>query len=80
MEVSIRIMERHYEIIAEAMQSMVHEESSSNLEKENATTIPSNGEKVETEVSFDFFDYLPCVSGEEIEKEETENVAKEAEC
>ena len=78
MEASIRRMESHFEIIAEAMQSMVHEESSSNSEKENAPTIPSNGENVKTEVSFDFFDYLPSVSGKEIEKEETEEQMKEA--
>ena len=50
----------------------------SNPEKENATTIPLNGENVKTEVSFDFFDDLPCVSGKEIEKEEIEDIAKEA--
>ena len=60
------------------MQSMVHEESSSNPEKENATTIPSNGENVETEVGHELSNDLSCVSGKEIEKEEIEDIAKEA--
>ena len=77
MKASIRRMEGHFEIIVKAMQSMVHEESSCNPEKENAPTIHSNGENVETEASFDFFDDLPCVSGKEIEKEEIKDIAKE---
>ena len=79
MEASIRRMEGHFEIIVEAMQSMVHEESLSHMEKKNATTIPSNGENIKTEVVHDFFNDLPCVSREEIEKEEIEDVAKEVE-
>ena len=67
MEASIRRMEGHFEIIAEAMQSMVHEESSTNPEKENATTIPSNGENVETEVGHELSNDFPCVSREQIE-------------
>ena len=78
MDASIRRMKGHFEILAEAMQSRVHEESLSNPKKENATTILSNGENVDIEVIFDFFDYLPNVSGKEIGKEQTEEQTMEA--
>ena len=63
MEASIRRMEGHFDIIAEAIQSRVHDESLSHPEKENAPTILSNGKNVKTEVGHELSNDLPGVLG-----------------
>ncbi|KAK4846847.1 hypothetical protein QYF36_022567 [Acer negundo] len=52
---------------------------SSQLEQEDATTIPSNGEIVEAIVSLELSNDLSSVAVEDVEKEETEEKVKEVE-
>ncbi|KAK4841624.1 hypothetical protein QYF36_007645 [Acer negundo] len=79
MQALMRRIEANLKTIAEVIQSQVYEEPPSQPEQEDAATIPSNGEIVNTIVSCEFSDDFSSVADEGVEKEETEEKAKEAE-